>query len=99
MEVVKITPERVQHTLERTVDVLVPLTAEKIVEVLQERISECIGRTGLRCASGANSRTQTVEVVMLTPQERVRHRTVEQIVDVPVVTHGHPHDPEGTANR
>ena len=43
VEVVKINPERVQQrTVEQIIDFPVPPAVEKIVEVLQERPSECI---------------------------------------------------------
>ena len=68
------------------VHVLVPPIADEIVEVPEERISECIAEQIVYVPVPPNPE-ETVEVIKLVSQERVQQRTVEQFVDVPVTTH------------
>ena len=67
--------------MEQIVDVPVPPATA------QGHISECIVEQVID-VSVPPFPEQTVEAVKLDPQERLQQRTVEQTVDVPVVTHG-----------
>ena len=61
-----------QRTVEQIVDIPVPPATA------QERISECIVEQIVGVPVTLSSSKQTVEVVMLVPQERVQQRPVEQ---------------------
>ena len=74
-----------QRVVEQIVHVSVPSVADEIVEVLQKRICECIAEQMVFVPVPPNA--ETVEVLLWAPEERVRQRTIEQIVDVPVTMH------------